>query len=358
MSTTHLSRRAGALAAVFTTAVWGGQFVVGRAAFPHVHPVWVTALRYLIAGAALAVILGVREGWSSFRWSRDTARAYVLGAIGFAGFNLLVYVGLAHSRPQNASLIVATMPLLTAFVLWMRTKRRPATSTAIAAGVALLGVAIVLTDGRLSALGRIGGPDALVLAGVAAWVVYTTGAATLPTWSPLRYTGVSVVGGSVAITLITGLLSAARRVPVPSGADVVSIGWELGYLAIPGAVLAMLTWNGAVRALGAQDVSLFITLVPTTTFVIEALLGHRPAPVQFVGVLLVIGAVVGSNLATRRARPKTPPERSAAFAVELGHGGARVARPGGGVGGHGPLDLGEVVGAECGRQRLHRRLHA
>jgi drug/metabolite transporter (DMT)-like permease len=293
------------LAAVFTTTVWGGQFVVGRAAFPHVHPVWVTTLRYLAAGAVLALILGVREGWESFRWNRQTARAYTLGAIGFAGFNLLVYVGLAHTRPQNASLIVATMPLLTAFVLWARTKTRPATSTAVAAGVALLGVAVVLTDGRVGSFAHdgVGGPDLLVLAGVAAWVVYTTGSASLPGFSPLRYTGVSVVGGAVTITAITALLSATDLVPVPSGPDVVSVGWQLGYLAVPGAVLAMLTWNGAVRALGAQDVSLFITLVPTTTFAIEAFLGQRPDLTQLAGVALVLVAVVGANLAARRSRP-------------------------------------------------------
>ena len=31
----------------------------------------------------------------------------MLGSLGFAGFNLLTYVGLEHTRPQDAALIVA-----------------------------------------------------------------------------------------------------------------------------------------------------------------------------------------------------------------------------------------------------------
>jgi hypothetical protein len=37
-------------------------------------------------------------------------RLFWLGSLGFAGFNLLAHTGLAHARPQSASLIVALAP--------------------------------------------------------------------------------------------------------------------------------------------------------------------------------------------------------------------------------------------------------
>ena len=38
----------------------------------------------------------------------------MLGSLGFAGFNLLSYAGLEHTHPQNAALIIALQPLITA----------------------------------------------------------------------------------------------------------------------------------------------------------------------------------------------------------------------------------------------------
>ena len=49
------------------------------------------------------------------------------------------FVGLEHTTPQGAAIIVATMPLITALVLWARGgARRPARSTMIAIAVAHL----------------------------------------------------------------------------------------------------------------------------------------------------------------------------------------------------------------------------
>ena len=41
---------------------------------------------------------------------------WLLGTVGFAGFNLLTYVALEHTRPQDAALIVATAPVITVLV--------------------------------------------------------------------------------------------------------------------------------------------------------------------------------------------------------------------------------------------------
>ena len=76
--------------------------------------------------------------WRSCTSSRAGARCasraascslFALGTIGFAGFNLLGYLGLEHTEPQNAAIIVSTMPLATAVVRWARYGERPARVT-------------------------------------------------------------------------------------------------------------------------------------------------------------------------------------------------------------------------------------
>ena len=52
---------------------------------------------------------------------------------------------------------------------------------------------------------------------------------------------------------------------------------QILYLAIPGAVIAVLTWNAAVELIGPQTTSLFGNLIPVSTFAIEIVRGYRPA---------------------------------------------------------------------------------
>lgn len=297
-----LARPLGTLAAVVTTTAWGGQFVVGKSAFTHLDPVWLTALRYGLAGVLFLLLLGLLEGRAALRPSPEWRRVATLGVVGFAGFNLLAYIGLTSTTPQAASLLVSTMPLITAFVLWARTGSRPSVATWLFSGVALLGVGLVLTGGDVALLvhGGLGWGHLLILAGAASWVVYTTGASGVPDWSPLRYTAISAAFGSVAILAIALTSTAAGWLSLPSGADVLAARWQLGYVALVAGVVAVLCWNAATRSLGAQDAVLFINLVPVTAFTLEALRGSAPHTPELTGAAVTLAALVAHNAWARR----------------------------------------------------------
>ena len=299
------SRPLGVAAAVTTTLAWGGMFVVAESAFPHVDAVWQTAIRYGAASVVFLLLLALVEGRRAFVPSRELGSVAVLGTVGFAGFNLLAFVGLRWTTPQAASLIVSTMPLITAFVLWARTGVPPRAATWVTSAVALLGVATVLGAGDPTAVlhGGLGRGDLLVLLGATCWVVYTTGAAGLPDWSPLRYTALSATSGAVVILALALVLSSAGVLTVPTGADLAAVTWQLLYVVVLAAVVAVLCWNHAMRALGPQDGVLFINLVPITTFTVQAFRGEAPRAGELVGIALTIAALLANNLLARRTRP-------------------------------------------------------
>jgi drug/metabolite transporter (DMT)-like permease len=299
------ARTLGTLAATVTTLAWGGQFVVAASAFDRVDPVWQTAIRYAGASVAFLLLLAAFEGRTPFARDAALPRVAVLGTIGFAGFNLLAFVGLTRTTPQAASLIVSTMPLITAFVLWARTGTPPRAVTWWTSAAALLGVALVLGDGHVTRVlhDGVGTGDLLVLLGATCWVVYTTGAATVPGWSPLRYTALSATSGSLVILVVAGTLTATGVLHAPSPGDVAAVGWQLSYVTVLAAVVAVLCWNHAMRVLGAQDGVLFINLVPVTTFAVQALLGDRPHPGELLGVAVTLAALVANNALARRAQP-------------------------------------------------------
>src|SRR6185503_14006930 len=227
-------------------------------------------------------------------------------------FNLLAYTGLAHARPETASLIVALGPLLTALVLWRRSGTRPARTTFALLGVALLGVALVVSAGHPSSIihGAIGWGELLVLAGVFSFVLYGLGAAEFPDLSPLRYTALTAGLGWLTIAGATAVVVAAGLVELPSAGQLAAVWPQIAYLAIPGAFVAVLTWNAAIAAIGPQNAVLFSNLIPVTTFAIEIARGYRPNAVELAGAGLTIGALVANNLVARRPRAAERDEAS------------------------------------------------
>jgi drug/metabolite transporter (DMT)-like permease len=291
------------LFATTTAVVWGGQFVVGKSALESIDAFPLSTIRYAVAAALWLLVLAAFEGPSSLRLDGRGWRLFWLGSLGFAGFNLLAYTGLAHARPQSASLIVALGPLLTALVLWRRTRVRPSRATFALLGVALLGVALVVSEGHPETIveGAVGWGDGLVLAGVFSFVLYSLGAAEFPQLSPLRYTALTASLGWLTMAAVTALAVATGLSTWPSAGDLWSVSPQIAYLAIPGAFVAVLTWNGAIASLGPQNAVLFTNLIPVTTFAIEIVRGYRPNAVELAGAALTIGALVANNLVLRRA---------------------------------------------------------
>jgi len=292
----------GAAFATITAVTWGGQFVVGKSALDRVNAFPLSTVRYAGAAGLWLIVLAAVEGRGALRLDGRGLRLFWLGSLGFAGFNLLAYTGLAHSRPQSASLIVALAPLLTALVLWRRTGTRPTRVTFGFLALALSGVVLVISGGHPSTIvsGSIGWGDALVLAGVFSFVLYGLGAAQFRDFSPLRYTTLTAALGWITMAAATAVALGAGLVPMPSGSALLSTTPQIAYLALPGAFIAVLTWNAAIGLIGAQNAVLFGNLIPVTTFAIEIVRGYRPNAVELAGAALTIAALVANNLAARR----------------------------------------------------------
>jgi drug/metabolite transporter (DMT)-like permease len=135
-------------------------------------------------------------------------------------------------------------------------------------------------------------------------VIYSLGAAELPEFSPLRYTTLTAALGWLTITGATVVAVATGLVALPSGHQLWAVTPQIAYLTIPGAFVAVLTWNAAIGILGPQNAVLFGNLIPVTTFAIEIVRGYRPNAVELAGAAVTIGALVANNLLARRPRPE------------------------------------------------------
>ncbi len=292
----------GAALGIVAGAIWGGMFVIGKSALERVDAFHLTTIRYGIAGAIFLALLWAVEGRTALRLEGRGLRLWLLGSFGFAGFNLLAFTGLDHARPESAALIVAATPLATAVVLWLRTGDAPRRSVLATFGLALVGVFLVVTHGDPASIARgsVSWGDALVLAGVVSFVVYTLGAADFRGFSPLRYTALTAALGWVTVAGATLAVSLSGWKQQPSAADVWAVTPQIAYITILGAVVAVLAWNAAVGSIGPQNTALFVNLVPIVAFAIEVGRGYRPAALEVVGAALTIAALIAANLLSRR----------------------------------------------------------
>jgi drug/metabolite transporter (DMT)-like permease len=297
----------GAAMLVFTTLAWGAMFAVAKGALASIDAFWLTAWRYVPASLTMVALLWLVEGRRALSMDGAALRLWVYGSLGFAGFSILGYLGLARSRPEHAAIIVALMPLFTSMANWLVRGRKPNGVTIAATLVALAGVVLVITRGHLqTAIDETLSADALVLAGVVCWIAYTMGAQALPRFSTLRYTAHSMALGTLTIAGVTLAASAAGMANAPSWTIVAAHGSEIAYLSLIAGVLAVLAWNAGIAALGPANGVLFINLVPITAFAIGVAHGQRFGASEIAGAILVIGALLASSLAGRTTVARSP----------------------------------------------------
>ncbi|SCF35999.1 DMT family transporter [Micromonospora mirobrigensis] len=296
---------------------WGATFPVLASALSRVDALNLSVARYLPATAVFVVLLLLREGRAGLRTGGRLGEVVTLGIVGFAGFNVLANLALGHAAPQQVALFVATSPLLTQLVRWARDGVRPRPALLALSLVALVGVGLVITRGRLDGLGQFGVGGLMMLLGVIGWAVYTHGAGRFAQWSPLRYTTLTALTGTAAMLAVSVAADLVGWQHAPAAADLVAVAPQLVYAVLAGSVIAVLAWNTGVRRLGAANAALFMNLVPVTTFAVQIARGYRPGGVELVGAGLTIAALVAANLVTR-TRPAVVPVATRGHAAPAG----------------------------------------
>ena len=277
-----------------TAIAWGGMFPVMKPLLSILDPITLTLIRFGLAAPILVVLLVAVEGWSALSFESRGPRLWWLGTLGFAGFGLLLVIGLRLTEPQHAAVVPALMPLITLAITAIRSRVMPAGRGVLAVLLGLAGVVLVVTGGHPAILleGGVGGGEALVLAGATCWVAYTLGAAGFAGWSGLRYTTLTLMLGTVTIVAVEIVALMTGHARIPDLAALTRSAPGMGYLVLAASVMGFLFWSAGMRVVGPKLGVLFINLVPVTAFTIALVGGQTPSPWEVAGVALVIAALV------------------------------------------------------------------
>lgn len=291
------------------TLSWGSVFHVSKRMLPEIDAFWQTALRFSGSMVLLLLLLAATEGTRALRLDGRARLATVYGALGYAGFNFLVFFGLNFTKAEHGAIIVGMMPILLVLVGWFAYRQRPGRVTLGCIALAFAGIVLVITRGSPAALAAdhkavLG--DLIAVVGVLSYAVYTFGIQRFTGWSPLRFAALTMLMAQPVMFAVLVVASLTGLAHMPNLATVGNNATGLLFQIVFGTTAATLGWNLGIAALGPLIGVLFINLVPITAFVVGIALGNRIVVAELIGAAAVIAALLINNLYARSAMARAP----------------------------------------------------
>jgi drug/metabolite transporter (DMT)-like permease len=276
--------------------VWGVNYAVIKAALREFQPMAFNGLRFALATVTIALLL--RHRGTSLRMPREGLwRLVLLGVLGNAIYQLLFIEGIARTTAANASLIMASSPMLVALLATALGRERLQVRGWFGVVLAVAGLTLVLSAQNRVGFTRVSlAGDLLILAGAATWALYTVLA-----------TGVMARTPSLSATLVTFLSGTPvlLLLAVPSFATqdwrrIGAMGWlGVAFSGIVAIGLAYLAWNTGLGAVGSTRTVVYSNLTPVVAAALAwVTLGERWNLAQVLGAAVVLVGIALTRSAT------------------------------------------------------------
>lgn len=284
---------------VLTMLIWGGNAVAGKFAVGDVSPLLLTWFRWTLSAAILTVVAHrhLRADWPVIR--RHLPFLFVMGALGYAVFNALLYSSLLFTTAINVTIIQAAMPMFVFILNFLAFRARVGWIQLAAYGLTLTGVLVAAGRGSFAQLAafEINFGDAIMLVAALVYGAYSVALVAKPVMHWLSFLTVLVI--SAAITSIPFMAWEATTPAFlwPS----TMTGWGVVvYTALLPSIVAQGFFIRGTELIGANKAALFLNLVPIFGALLSvALLGEAFELFHAVSMILVISGII---MAQRFAR--------------------------------------------------------
>ena len=281
---------------ILATLLWGGNFVIGRAVTGDIPPITLAFLRWCVAFIVFLPIAysRVKREWHMIK--ANWPAVIVMAITGVACFNTLVYIGVYYTTSINASLMNSSTPIIIYILSFIFLKERLSKFQLIGTALSLAGVVFILSKGSLETLlsFSFNKGDLIVLIAVFCCGVYSLlvkqYAGRLPGYSTFLVTIALGVMMLLPFTIYELMTTSVEIIWSPS-----TIGAIL-YVGIIASIVAFLSWNNGVVALGANKASIYLNFIPLFATIFAVLfLDEDLLLAQLIGGLAVICGVLLAN---------------------------------------------------------------
>lgn len=261
-------KTAGHLAALLTIVIWGTTFISTKVLLADFQPVEILFFRFVMGLLALTAAYPHRLKGTGLRREITFAAA---GLCGICLYYLLENIALTYTMASNVGVIISVAPFFTAILgrLFLKEEERLKADFFVGFAVAMVGIFLISFNGSKLELNPLG--DLLALLAALVWAIYSVltkkisayGYHTILTTRRIFFYGI--------LFMIPALFLFDFKLDLARFANPVYL-LNIVFLGLGASALCFVTWNFAVKVLGALKTSVYIYMIPVITVVTSVLI--------------------------------------------------------------------------------------
>lgn len=282
----------GHLAALVTILIWGTTFISTKVLLVDFQPIEILFFRFLMGLLALLIVYPHRLKGTTIKQESVFVAA---GLCGVCLYYLLENIALTYTMASNVGVIISVAPFFTAILshLFLKQDEKLRANFFIGFIVAMLGIGLISFNGASLQLNPIG--DLLALLAAFLWACYSIltrkisgyGYNTIMTTRRVFFYGI--------LFMIPALFLFDFKLDLSRFANPVYL-LNILFLGLGASALCFVTWNFAVKLLGAVKTSIYIYLVPVITVAASVLIIHEPFTwITGIGTILTLAGLLISE---------------------------------------------------------------
>lgn len=292
--TNHINKHTslGHMAALITIFLWGTTFISTKFLLAYISPLEILVFRFVLGWLVLLVI--APKLLKTTNW-REELLFVGAGLTGVTLYFLLENIALTYTLASNVGVIVAISPFFTALLASLFLKEEKLRlSYFIGFLISLMGICVLSFSGGEISFSSIG--DVLAVLASICWGFYSILTKKI---SNLGYSNILTTRRIFSYGILFMLVAMPFLGFKPQLAHYTqTVVWaNLLFLGIGASAFCFISWNYAVKVIGAVKTSVYIYLVPVVTVTFSVLILHEPLTLPMViGIgLAIVGLLVSER---------------------------------------------------------------
>ncbi len=283
----------GHLATIVTIIIWGTTFISTKVLLRNFQPIEILFIRFALGFLLLLIVcpnvLHIKEKKQEITFA-------LAGLCGVCLYYLLENIALTYTLAANVGVIISVAPFFTALISHIASKEeRLSVNFFVGFFVAMTGIICISFSGQESVeINPLG--DVLAFAAAFVWAFYSVLTKKISQYGYGIIQSTRRVFAYGLIFMIPAFAVFGFDVQLRQFCDPTVI-FNMLYLGAGASALCFVTWNFAVKNLGAVKTSIYIYMVPVITVATSAVVLHEKITVMStVGTILtLIGLFVSEH---------------------------------------------------------------
>jgi len=283
----------GHFSALFSILVWGTTFISTKVLLRDFQPIEILVFRFVIG---LLILIFIYPHRMKRRDINQEITFALAGLCGVCMYYLLENIALTYTMASNVGVIISIAPFFTAILthLFMKKEERLHLNFIIGFLVAMVGICFISFNGSKLHLNPLG--DFLAILAALVWACYSVLTKKISSFGYHTVQTTRRVFSYGLIFMIPAMFVFQFKLRFDLITKSINL-LNIAFLGIGASALCFVTWNYAVKLLGAVRTNIYIYMVPVITIFTSMLVLHeRITRVAMLGTILtLLGLLISEN---------------------------------------------------------------